>query len=84
MNFVPIFVRNVKLNCYNLCSQVLSTLVEAVHQKDPSHIIVLACDEDKKERDVAAKVGLRIVSGEWFMQSIVKQKIDFDTVVTSE
>lgn len=84
MNFVSSILWNVKFNCYNLCLQVLSILVEAVHQKDPSHTIVLTCDEDKKERDVAAKVGLRIVSGEWFMQSIVKQKIDFDIVVTPE
>jgi len=39
---------------------------------------------DKEEGDVATKAGLRTFKGEWLMQTIVKQRIDFDTVIPSD
>lgn len=64
--------------------QILSSLDEALQQNDPSHTIVLTCDEDKEEGDVAAKAGLHTFTGEWLMQAIVKQTIDFDTIIPSD
>nr|XP_024374624.1 uncharacterized protein LOC112281876 isoform X2 [Physcomitrium patens] len=59
--------------------KVLKSLDEALQQNYVSHSIVLGGEEDKSEVENAAKAGLRTFTGEWFMQAIVKQKIDLDT-----
>lgn len=56
--------------------QILSSLDEALQQADPSSTIVLGCEQDIEEGIAAAKAGLRTFTGEWFMQSIVKQDLD--------
>lgn len=64
--------------------KILSSLNEALQQKDLSHTIVLFGEEDKEEGVVAEKAGLRTFTGEWLMQAIVKQRIDLDAKVPND
>lgn len=55
-----------------------------MQERNASHSIVLSGEADKAEADIASRAGLRTFTGEWFMQAIVRQRIDFDAKVLDD
>lgn len=64
--------------------KILSSLDQAMQERNASHSIVLSGEADKAEADIASRAGLRTFTGEWFMQAIVRQRIDFDAKVLDD